>query len=221
VKKWEEIFTAEDRALAEKAGFGKKQMFGSRPALIVVDVNNAFLGLKGADKLESTDKYRTSCGKSGWVALDHIKKCIDVCRDKNIPVIYTTNDVSVTKFTGGPDKIWKPDEKWDSKSQEIVEEIKPNLNDLIIRKTKASAFFGTSLALILNKMKIDTLLVIGTSTSGCVRATVVDALSNNFTVFVIEDCTFDRFELSHLVSLWDMHMKYADVINLEEILKMF
>jgi maleamate amidohydrolase len=221
MKKWQAIFTAEDRALAKRAGFGKRQPFGKKPALLVIDVNRSFLGLRDKEVSESVKKYRTSCGKSGWKALGFIKKLIEVCREKNVPVIFTTNDASVTKFSRGPDKIWGPKEKLDPRSQEIVEEIKPLPEELVIMKTKASAFFGTPLVSILHNMKVDTLFVIGTSTSGCVRATVVDALSNNFPVFVVEECTFDRFELSHLVSLWDMHMKYADVISFKEAWKYF
>jgi nicotinamidase-related amidase len=67
-------------------------------------------------------------------------------------------------------------------------------------------------------MKADCLVVVGTSTSGCVRATVIDGLSYKYTVFVVEECTFDRFELSHLVALWDMNSKYADVISINEAL---
>lgn len=219
LKKWQAIFTPEDRALAKRAGFGKRQAFGRKPALLVVDVNRSFLGMPDKEHLESIKKYRTSCGKSGWKALEFIKKLIEACREKNVPIIFTTNDASVTKFSRGPDKIWGPKEKLDSRSQQIVEEISPLPEELIIFKTKASGFFGTSLASILYNMKIDTIFVIGTSTSGCVRATVVDAMSYNFTVFVVEECTFDRFELSHLVSLWDMHMKYADVIKFREAYK--
>jgi nicotinamidase-related amidase len=219
VKKWQAIFKSEDRALAKKAGFGKKQNFGKKPALLVVDMNRSFLGSPDKDHIESVKEYRTCCGKSGWKALEHIEKLIEVCREKKIPVVFSTNDAMTTKFSRGPDKIWGTDEKLDPVSQEIIEKIKPLPNELIIYKTKASCFFGTSLVSILNHMKIDTLFVIGTSTSGCVRATVVDAMSYNFTVFIVEDCTFDRFELSHLVSLWDMHMKYADVISLKEVIK--
>jgi maleamate amidohydrolase len=213
MKKWEAIFTPEDRALAKRAGFGKRRRYGKRPALLVVDVNRSFLGNSDKEALESVREYRTSCGKQGWKALESIKKLIELCRKKNVPVIYTTNDAKVTRFSRGPDKIWGPKEKLDSRSQEIVEEIKPLPDELVIFKTKASGFFGTPLASVLCNMKIDALLVTGTSTSGCVRATVVDAMSHNFTVFVVEECTFDRFELSHLVSLWDMHMKYADIVS--------
>jgi maleamate amidohydrolase len=87
---------------------------------------------------------------------------------------------------------------------------------LVIKKTKASSFFGTPLLSCLRNLQVDCLLVAGVTTSGCVRATVIDAFSNNFSVFVVEECTFDRFDLSHLVNLWDMDAKYASVISIEE-----
>lgn len=86
----------------------------------------------------------------------------------------------------------------------------------MIKKTKASGFFGTPLLSALRHLKCDSLLVAGTTTSGCVRASVVDAISYDFPCFVVEECVFDRFELSHLVNLWDMNAKYADVITLQE-----
>lgn len=216
MRKWEKIFSKSERDLARKAGFGKKQHYGKKPALIIVDVNRAFLGSKPKPAIESIEEYRTSCGMPGWEALKYISKLHKVCRIKNVPIIYTTVDPMITKFSSGPDKNWGPEEKLNLASQEIVKEIKPLPTEPIIKKTKPSGFFDTPLAQILYGMQIDTLFIIGTSTSGCVRATVVDAFSHRFTVFVVEECTFDRFELSHLVSLWDMNAKYANVIGLDE-----
>ena len=98
----------------------------------------------------------------------------------------------------------------------IVEEIGPQSEDLVIAKRGASGFFGTSLIRDLNEMDIDTVLVTGTTTSGCVRATVVDAACYSFYVGVVEECCFDRFEISHRVSLLDMHAKYGTVMSLDE-----
>ena len=108
--------------------------------------------------------------------------------------------------------------KWATGAWEIAEEIKPLPSEPVIRKTKASGFLFTPLAPTLHMMQADCLVVVGTSTSGCVRATVVDGMSYKYDVFVVEECTFDRFELSHLVSLWDMNAKYADVISIGEAL---
>jgi maleamate amidohydrolase len=216
MRKWEEIFTEADRALLKKFGRTERQAFGKRPALIIVDVVRSFLGSKAKSTLEAAEEYRTSCGEPGWKALGHIRKLLDLFREKRLPVVYTTVDPVIANHSWGPDKWSGPQEKWDLESWEIAEEIQPLSTEPIIRKTKASAFLFTPLAAILHNMRADSLVVVGTSTSGCVRATVVDGLSYKYNVFVVEECTFDRFELSHLVSLWDMNAKYADVISIDE-----
>jgi len=218
VRKWEAIFTDADRALLKKIGRAERPPFGKRPALIIVDVVRSFLGSNPKPVLESVEEYRTSCGEVGWAALEHTKKLLDAFRAKKLPVIYTTVDPKVAPFARGPAKWSGPEDKWDEQSWEIVDEIKPLPSEPVIRKTKASGFLFTPLAPMLHNMKADSIFVVGTSTSGCVRATVVDGLSYNYNVFVIEECTFDRFELSHLVSLWDMDAKYADVISIGEAL---
>lgn len=218
VKKWEEIFTEADRELLRKFGRDERLPYGEKPALIIVDVVKSFLGSKPQAVLESAEEFRTSCGEAGWEALKHIEKLLKAFRENDLPVIYTTVDPVVTQFSWGPDKWSGPQEKWDRESFEIVDEIKPLPSEPVIKKTKASAFLFTPLAAILHNMQVDGLIVVGTSTSGCVRATVVDGLSYKYNVFVVEECTFDRFELSHLVSLWDMNAKYADVIGVDEAL---
>jgi len=216
MKKWEKIFTEADRALLKKFGGTERQSFGKRPALIIVDVVKSFLGSKPKSTLESAEEYRTSCGDAGWEALEHIKKLLDVFRQKHLPVVYTTVDPVAVNHSWGPDKWSGPQEKWDLEAWDIVEEIKPLPSEPVIRKTKASGFLFTPMAPILKNLQVDCLVVVGTSTSGCVRATVVDGLSYKYSIFVVEECTFDRFELSHLVSLWDMNAKYADVISIDE-----
>jgi maleamate amidohydrolase len=218
MKRWEEIFTDADRALLKKFGTGERQAFGRRPALIIVDVVKSFIGSKPASALESADEYRTSCGSSGWDALQHIRRLLEAFRRKNLPVVFTTLDQETANHSWGVDKWSGPQEKWNPAGWEIADEIKPLPSEPVIRKTKASGFLFTPLPAVLHRMEADCLIVVGTSTSGCVRATVVDGLSYKYRIFVVEECTFDRFELSHLVSLWDMNAKYADVITIAEAL---
>jgi maleamate amidohydrolase len=104
----------------------------------------------------------------------------------------------------------------DPRAGDIPEPIAPQPQDLVISKPKASAFFSTPLELCLHNMGIDSLIVAGTTTSGCVRASVVDGHSLGFTCFVVEECCFDRFEISHLASLFDLNAKYATVVPLVE-----
>ena len=219
MRKWEAIFSEADRALVKKGAFGARQTFGKRPAFLIVDVNKAFIGSQPKPVLESVEEYPTSCGEAGWAALKDIQKLLLACRDKKVPVIFTTNDPVAMHFSWGPTKRPPhPLDKVDLEAQEIADAIKPLPSEFVIRKTKASAFFSTHLVSALHNLKIDCLLVGGTTTSGCVRASVVDAFSYKFPCFVVEECTFDRFELSHLVNLWDMDAKYADVITLAEAL---
>jgi nicotinamidase-related amidase len=100
---------------------------------------------------------------------------------------------------------------------EIVKEIAPQASDIVIHKPKPSGFFGTPLQSVLNDYGVDTLLVTGGSTSGCVRATVIDAFSFNYFVAVVEEGTFDRIQLSHKANLLDMNIKYADVMKAEDV----
>lgn len=102
---------------------------------------------------------------------------------------------------------------------DIVADIAPQERDVLLRKSKPSAFFGTGLLHYLLELKVDTLLVVGTTTSGCVRATVIDAFSHNFNVAVVEEGTFDRGEVSHAINLFDMNAKYADVVSLATTLE--
>jgi nicotinamidase-related amidase len=99
----------------------------------------------------------------------------------------------------------------------IRPEFKPQAGDVVITKQRASVFYGTPLMAHLTQLGIQTLIVCGESTSGCVRATAVDAYSNGFHVVLVEECCFDRSELSHKVNLFDMHHKYTDVMHVDDV----
>ncbi len=229
MRHWEEVFPEADLALYRKLGYGARQTHGARPALLIIDVVRSFVGSKPMPVMEAVDEYKPSCGEAAWVALEHIKKLLGACRTEHIPAIFTGDDAVTLQFCTGPTKQSGKKDFASGQSEtaalqahlqanEIAEAIAPLSSELVIRKTKANAFFGTPLLSCLRSMEIDSLLVAGCTTSGCVRATVVDAWANGFPCFVVEECVFDRFELSHLVSLFDMNGKYADVITLEEAL---
>ena len=99
----------------------------------------------------------------------------------------------------------------------IVREIAPAENDTVIHKHRPSIFFATPLVSMLNGLETDTLLVCGCTTSGCVRASVVDAFSYGYRVVLIEECTFDRGQATHKINLFDMNAKYADVLSVTEV----
>jgi maleamate amidohydrolase len=95
--------------------------------------------------------------------------------------------------------------------------VAPQPGDVVLVKRKPSAFFGTELTGLLVDRGIDTVVVTGGSTANCVRATAVDSASYNFRTIVAEDCVFDRFEISHVVALFDLERQYADVLPSAEI----
>src|SRR5690349_12709309 len=102
-------------------------------------------------------------------------------------------------------------------SDAIRPEFKPQPQDVVITKQRASVFFGTPLIAHLTQLGVQTLIICGESTSGCVRATAVDAYSLGFHVVLVEECCFDRSLLSHKVNLFDLHHKYADVMKIDEV----
>jgi len=225
---WDKFLTERDKAVFAAGGFGARAGFGQRPALLIIDVNWAFCGERPEPILQSIKRWRTSCGEDAWVALPYIRQLIDKAHAQGLPVIYTTGE-------GRPDKWDRGSWAWKSArageaggaphsnldGNEIAEPIAPAPQDIVIRKQKPSGFFGSNLASYLTLLGADSLVVTGTTTSGCVRATVVDAFSLNYRVILAEEGCFDRSEASHAVSLCDMHAKYADVVPTAEVLSYF
>jgi nicotinamidase-related amidase len=217
---WDRYLTERDRAVYEAAGYGTHLGFGERPAVLVVDVNYAFVGPEPAPILESVKVWRNSCGEEGWTGVAAIARLLAAARNKSLPIFYSTNlDLRPDGLGKG---LWRNRRKLEDpwlatgvSANEIVAEIAPQPRDVVIRKLKPSAFFGTPLASYLAELRVDTMLVCGTTTSGCVRASVLDAFSNGYRVAVVEECTFDRGEVSHAINLFDMNAKYADVVSLE------
>src|SRR5579864_6309717 len=225
---WDKFLTERDKAVFAAGGFGARAGFGKRPALLVIDVNWAFCGERPEPILEAVKTWRTSCGEDAWVALPYIKRLIDGAHAKGLPVIYTTGEGRADKwdrgswgwkssYSGAAAGVARPDRD----GNEIVAMIAPAPHDIVIKKQKPSGFFGSNLAAYLTLLGADSVVVVGTTTSGCVRATVVDAFSLNYRVTLAEEGCFDRSEASHALSLCDMHAKYADVLATAEVLAYF
>ena len=225
---WEKFLTDRDKKVFKKSGFGAEAGFGKKPALLVIDVSYNFCGDQREPIVESIKRFHNSCGEDAWDALPHIRKIIDKCHEKNIPVIYTTGTVREDGWDSGG-WAWKnnrTDEDVTTRNatgfnrdgNEIMDQIAPSPQDIVIYKHKPSAFYGTPLSGFLNDLGADSLLVTGTTTSGCVRASVIDAFSQNMRVTVVEEGCFDRSQASHAINLCDMHAKYADVLGIEEVL---
>ena len=221
-KLWERFFTEQDKAHDEV--WGKKQPtgFGANPALILIDIYYGVLGFKREPIMEQIKYLSGSVGLEGWEAVDRTVELLAAARKNNIPVIH------ITKLEGSGiiprSKSRHADampEELRRRSAEIVEEVAPQPGEVVIYKSAPSAFQGTVLPFQLRSMGIDTLIACGESTSGCVRATVVDGKTNRFNMGVVAECVFDRTQMSHFVNLYDMHQKYADVIDRFEAIAYF
>lgn len=212
---WRATIPQSDWELYETAGFGARQALGDRPALLVIDVTRGFVGEPGQSRLEAATHYRNACGETAWEALPVIARVLDVARAQGLPIYYTRGRSSVerTELGGWANKNARAAEDLGRGEEvhQIVDEVKPMPGEAIFSKEKPSGFFGTPLAAHLVQDQVDSLIVTGCTTSGCVRATVVDAFSLNYKVTVVEDGVFDRGQLSHDVNLFDMHAKYAEV----------
>jgi maleamate amidohydrolase len=198
--------------------YAREIFIGPKPALLAIDLYEvAYQG--GALPVADVAKlYPSSCGINAWRAIEPTKKLFAAARAAGLPVIYTTSD---TRPDSKPGAIRATKRRTPDPPPELFAirpEFKPEPGDVVITKQRASAFFGTPLIAHLTQLGIQTLIVVGESTSGCVRASAVDGYSYGFHVVLVEECCFDRSEISHKINLFDMHHKYADVMKLDEAL---
>lgn len=218
---WDNYLTERDKVVYSAAGYGKKSGFGNRPAVVVIDVQNNFIGDKPEPILDSIKKYRTSCGEEGWQALSYIKRVVEKARQIDIPIFYTISERRKDFVDSGiqTSKNHRAYEETSVQGNVIIPpEIKPREKDIVISKRKPSAFYGTYLASYLNQFRVDTLILVGSTTSGCIRATSVDSYSYNYHTILIEEGIFDRGQASHAINLFDINSKYGDVLPFEEIM---
>jgi nicotinamidase-related amidase len=218
MREWEKIMPDLDRRIYEQAGYGKPQNFGGKPALLIIDMILAFTGTKPRNSLEAVREFRTSCGKVAWQAIPAIRKLLHTSRERGFPIIYSTSDQYFIECFGNATKRAKESTTTRNVAMQFPEMIRPKKGEYIVRKARASAFFGTHLITYLTRKGVDTLFIAGCTTSGCVRATVLDGYSYGFSVFVVEECVFDRSRFSHLVNLYEMNSKYATVVTLDDAL---
>ena len=225
---WNKFLTERDKQVFSAAGYGARAGFGKRPALLVIDVSWAFCGERPEPILEAIKHWPGSSGEEAWAAIAHIKRLIDAARAKGIPIIYTTNHRRADNWDAG---VWafKKNRKGSNArgidtnrdGYEIVDVVAPGPKDLVIKKQKPSGFFGTPMASYLTLLGADSVIVTGGTTSGCVRATCLDAFSNNYRVAVVEEGCFDRSQASHAMTFCDLNAKYADIVHTEEVLEYF
>jgi maleamate amidohydrolase len=219
---WMQHLTERDLKALELLGYGARQGWGKRPALLIIDTNYEFCGPRSEPLLDVIKTWSTACGEEAWRAVAVMRKLIDGCREKGLPVFYSTNTRRPDGFDAGSWKWKSSNERKGRKrmprADDIVDEIAPQPQDVVIQKTKPSPFFGTPLLSFIIDLKVDSLIVCGGTTSGCVRAGVIDAFSQNIRCAVVADGCFDRLQASHAINLVDMQAKYADVVTSDEAL---
>jgi len=208
--------TARQVYAALKAGPQRRRFgFGDRAALVNVDVQCAYTQPGQFNTAYETDPRQ----------IEHINAMAALCREAGFPVVWTY----VAYLDSGEDcGVWgtrsdTPDSLQNIKHGSPRAALDPRCEvrpaDVVMHKRMASAFFETSLGSLLTFHKVDTVIVTGGSTSGCVRATVVDGLSRGFRMIVPEETTADRHESPHFANLYDMAVKYADVLPVAEVLE--
>ncbi len=195
----------------ERAGWGQRVPRGERPGVLVVDLNRGF----------TEPQWPTGSDLSDVVAAT--SRLVDAAHEANSLVLFTTIAYGDADIDGGA-CAWLRKAPTMGTLREGSEpvELDPRLprrpTDPLIVKKGASAFFGTDLAAALTALRVDTLLVCGATTSGCVRASVVDAVQSGFDVLVPRECVGDRAPEPHAANLFDIDAKYGDVIDLDDAL---
>jgi len=198
-----------ERDIYARQGLGQHSGFGARPALLIVDFVNGF------------NDPAVFGGGNIAAAIENTCELLSCARRRAIPVVFTRivyaadgSDTGVFCLKApGLAKLTE-----DAPASQVVPLLTPLAGELVLRKTQPSAFFGTDLAGRLRETGVDTVLVTGCTTSGCVRASVVDAMSHNFRTVVVTDAVGDRAIGPHQTSLFDMGQKYADLHTCGEVM---
>ncbi|WP_202911788.1 isochorismatase family protein [Natrialba swarupiae] len=201
-----DVVPEEDRqTMVDKAEFGGEIGLGEDIAVLVVDMTREFV----------EDDYPNGYAETGQPAASAIARLMEEASERGVRGYYSRSLKGEHRVEAG---------QWGEANQteemtELTTELSPTEDDVVFEKYKPSVFFGTQLESMLNYSNVDTVIVTGMTTSGCVRATVVDAFSLNYRVIVPEECVADRSQVSHEVSLFDMDMKYADVVSLDDLIE--
>ena len=209
---WDDVVSQEEQRAYAAAGFGRPSGLGKRPGLLIIDVQYRTIGTRREPFWKAIEEFPTSCGDVGWRAVDHIVPLLALFRERRWPVMYPHVAPKVSHEGGRLAEKVPAIMNVPAKGYEFVQEVAPVDGDVLLPKKHPSAFFGTALSSHLIDKQVDTVIVVGCTTSGCIRGTVVDAFSLNFKVAVPQECVYDRGITSHKVNLFDLAQKYADVL---------
>jgi nicotinamidase-related amidase len=190
---------------------------GERAALVAIDLYE--MAYDGGDRpvSEVAKTYPSSCGEYAWKAIAPTQRVFAAARAVGLPIFYSTSE---TRPDAKPAAIRATQRRMSETSERdfaIRPEFAPQPGDTIIRKPRASAFYGTPLTAHLTQLGITSLVMFGESTSGCLRASAVDAYSAGYHVTLVEECCYDRSLISHKINLFDLHHKYADVMHVADV----
>jgi maleamate amidohydrolase len=213
---WDGVIPAHDREIYEQAGFSREPRWDGAPALLIVDALWAFIGHQPVGVLEAIKEYPTACGNVGWVGLERIAEVLGFFRAAGLPVVYVCADGQLKSLYGTTTRTRRNAGQETRSAYEIPDQIAPGPGEAVVTKSKASGFFRTSLDVLLWRQRVDTVLIAGSTTCGCIRATAVDAHSLGFETIVLEDAVWDRSPFSHAVSLFELSMKYAAVATVRD-----
>jgi maleamate amidohydrolase len=199
----------DDEKFFKERGFGKLLGFGKKPGLVVVDLITGF-----------TDPGMPM-GSDLTPQIEKVNKLLHTMHTMDLPVFFTTISYDDNLFADSGIWYQKMEGLKTLKAGTDAVKVDPRLDfqtgDGLIVKKYASAFFGTDLIARLNANNVDTVIIVGCTTCGCVRATAVDALQYGYRPIVVEDAVGDRSVASHEQSLFDLRQKYADVLKTDEI----
>lgn len=192
-----------------KQGFGASSGFGVAPALLIVDFVNGF------------NDPEMFGGGNIPDAIANTKRLLAFARERRVPVCFTRVVYADDGSDAGVFCMKAPKLRLltqASHASQVVDDLAPAEGEYVLRKTQPSAFFGTDLAPWLISRRVDTLIVTGATTSGCVRASVIDSMSYNFRTIVVSDGVGDRALEPHEANLFDMRQKYADLHTVDEVI---
>lgn len=212
IDKWAGFIPEEELETYRKGAFGNTIGMGEAPALLNVDTTYMFV-----------DPEYSQCGREMPELTEAIAGLTSAFRRLNLPIFYSRRDDRRHPTRRG---IWnlklgiagEHQYSQDPRADQWPPAYAPQEEDVIVYKNKPSAFFETPLESFLRYEHVDTLIVCGISTSGCIRSTVGDAFSHNFRVIIPEETVGDRSPAAHRANLFDMDMKFADVENLDDVL---
>lgn len=218
---WGELVGADDADVLTRGRLGRRVGLGARPAVLVIDAQNYMVGDPDGDH---DDDWPVACGATARAALARCADVVAAARDAHWPVVFTRFELARDGSDMGVYRRKRDlidSEHWclaDSVGAALSPLVPVAPSDVVLTKTKFSAFTGTPLLGLLVDRRVDSVVVVGGATGNCVRATVVAAAELNLRVVVPADCVFDRFDLSHRVTLFDLDRQHADVVDSADVI---